>query len=419
MATQNPPPEPSASSEPSPAPAQTAPAQTAPAHPIAATAKPSPTRRIIAAGVAVASVVALAAFTPWERGLTGAPTGDTQLAAELEPFLDSGYMRDVSAAAIDPDGAVRFTGWGADEHDQFEIGSLTKTFTAALLSDAIERGELTAETTLGEVFAELEGTSAGDLTMEQLATQHTGLPKSVDSAPITQMWKVYLRLDPYSEDLPSLLERAQGFDTDPGTYVYSNTGVALLGHAVARAAGTEYPQLVHDRLLEPLGMEETIVPESPADLPADAPAGFTNSGLRTGPWTLGAEAPSGSIRSTAHDMAIWMQAVADGDAPGADAVEPRTELEDGGSIGYAWHVTPLDGTDITWHNGGTGGFRSYAGYSPDGRAVVVLSNTETSVDGAAGYLTTAPDGAGGAGGADAQAAPEAVHAAADDTTTEE
>lgn len=372
----------------------------------------SPTRRILAAIVAVTSMVALAAFTPWERGLSGTPTGDAQLAAELEPFLDSGYMRDVSAAAIEPDGTVRFTGWGTDEHDQFEIGSITKTFTAALLSDAIERGELTAETTLGEVFSEVEGTSAGDLTMEQLATQHTGLPKSIDAAPVTQIWKAYLRLDPYVEDLPSLLERAQGFDTDPGTYVYSNTGVALLGHAVARAAGTEYPQLVHERLLEPLGMEETIVPESPADLPSDAPAGFTNSGLRTGPWTLGAEAPSGSIRSTAHDMAIWMQAVADGDAPGADAVEPRTEMEGGGSIGYAWHITPLDGTDVTWHNGGTGGYRTYAGFTPDGRAVVVLSNTETWVDGAAGYLTTDPDGEGGPG---APPEPEA----ADDTTTEE
>ena len=383
-----------------------------PSEPPPRTAQRPPSRRVVAAGVAVASMLALAAFTPWERGLTTAPSGDAHLAAELEPFLDSGYMRAVSAAAIEPDGTVSFTGWGADEHDRFEIGSITKTFTAALLSDAIERGELTAETTLGEVFAELAGTSAGDLTMEQLATQHTGLPKSADSAPLTQLWKVYLRLDPYVEDLPSLLERAQDFDTAPGTYVYSNTGVALLGHAVARAAGTEYPQLVHERLLEPLGMEETIVPESRADLPPDAPTGFTNSGMRTGPWTLGASAPAGSIRSTAHDMAIWMQAVADGDAPGADAVEPRSELEGGGSIGYAWHITPLDGTDITWHNGGTGGYRSYAGHSPDGRAVVVLSNTETSVDAAAGYLTTEPDGAGGPG---APPEPEA----ADDTISKE
>ena len=357
-------------------------------------------RRVVAAAVAAASVIGLAAFTPWERGLTAAPTGDGQLAAELQPFLDSGYMRDVSAAAIEPDGTVRFTGWGADEHDRFEIGSITKTFTAALLADAIDRGELTATTTLGEVFAELAGTSAGALTMEQLATQHTGLPKSADRAPLLQMWRAYLRLDPYREDLDSLLERTQDLDTDPGAYVYSNTGVALLGHAVAQAAGTAYPQLVHDRLLEPLGMDETIVPEMPADLPSDAPAGFTNSGLRTGPWTLGAEAPSGSIRSTAHDMAIWLRAVAEGEAPGAEAVAPRADLADGGAIGYAWHVSPLDGTEVTWHNGGTGGYRSYAGFTAEGRAIVVLSNTETSVDAAAGYLTTSPADADASGGHD-------------------
>src|SRR5699024_7175221 len=108
----------------------------------------------------------------------------------------------------------------------------------------------------------------------------------------TQLWRVYLRIDGYVEDLPGMLDRVADLETDPGTYAYSNTGFALLGHAVAEAVGTPYPQLVHERLLEPLGMEETIVPQTYADLPADAPAGFSNKGMRTGPWTLGAEAPA-------------------------------------------------------------------------------------------------------------------------------
>ena len=357
-------------------------------------------RRILAGALAAATLVAGAAFVPWQRGLTGAPTGDAQFAAALAPHLDAGYLRSVSAASVETDGTVRFAGWHAEEHDQFEIGSITKTFTAALLADAIERGELTAGTTLGEVFDELTGTSAGDLTMEQLATQHTGLPKSADMVPLGQRWRLFLRMDGYVETLPQMLERTAGLETDPGTYVYSNTGFALLGHAVAEAAGVPYPQLVQERLLDPLGMNETIVPQTYADLPAGAPAGHTDSGVPTGPWTLGAEAPAGSIRSTAHDMAIWMGAVADGSAPGVDAVEPRTELEDGDDIGYAWMTTPM-GEDaeaadpsaaaVTWHNGGTGGYRSVAGFTPDGRALVVLSDTQTWVDAGLGYLAETGD----------------------------
>lgn len=353
--------------------------------------RPSNRRRALAAVLAAATMAAAAAFVPWHRGLTAEPMGDTQLAADLGPLLDSGYHRSVSAAAIDADGSVRFTGWNADEHDQFEIGSITKTFTAALLADAVERGELTPTTTLGEMFGELEGTSAGALTMEQLATQHTGLPQSADRVPLMQIWRIYLRMDGYVEDLPAMLDRVADLDTDPGTFTYSNTGVALLGHAVAQAAGTPYPQLVHERLLEPLGMEETIVPETYADLPADAPLGFSKAGVRTGPWTHSAQAPAASIRSTAHDMAIWMGAVMDGSAPGAHAVDPRLDIGEDEAIGYAWYTTTIDGTTVTWHNGGTGGFRSFAGYTPDGRAVIALGNTETWVDDAAGYLTAPAD----------------------------
>lgn len=355
-------------------------------------------RRVLAGALAAVALVAGAAFVPWERGLTGTPQGDAQFAAALAPHLDEGYLRSVAAASVEPDGTVLFAGWNAGEHDQFEIGSVTKTFTAALLADAITRGELTAQTTLSEVFDELAGTSAGDLTMEQLATQHTGLSRDADAIQPAHAWRTFLRMDGYVETLPQMLERAAGLETDPGTSAYSNTGFALLGHAVARAAGTPYPQLVEERLLDPLGMDETIVPETYADLPAGAPVGFTNSGIPTGPWTLGAEAPAGSIRSTAHDMAIWMGAVADGSAPGSDAIEPRTQMEDGGAIGFAWNTTPMGDAEaadssadtVTWHNGGTGGYRAVAGLTPNGRALVILSDTETWVDAGLGYLIEDP-----------------------------
>ena len=87
-----------------------------------------------------------------------------------------------------------------------------------------------------------------------------------------------------------------------------------------------------------------------------------------------------------------------GSAPGSDAIEPRTQMEDGGEIGFAWMTTPMgdaeaadpDAGTVTWHNGGTGGYRAVAGLTPNGRALVILSDTETWVDAGLGYLIEDP-----------------------------
>ncbi|MFE1082146.1 serine hydrolase domain-containing protein [Brevibacterium sediminis] len=347
-----------------------------------------PPRRMGFALLAAALTAAvLAAITPWPRGFQGTPTGDAELVTELEDALGSQHWQHVAAARIDGD-EVTFAGTGAEEHTEFEIGSITKTFTAALFAEAIDRGEVKADTRLGEVWPELEGKVA-EVTLESIAMQRSGLP-SQEPAPsfgdgVMTMLSNYVHTDPYRGDPGDIVASLNDVDVGESEPEYSNYGFAVLGQALAEVAGQDYSELVRDRLTDPLGMNETFVPESADGLSH----GFTASGLPAAPWTLGGSAPAGAIRSTTHDLSIWLRAVSDGTAPGAEAAEPRADFEDD-RIGWAWFTTTHDGSTITWHNGGTGGYRSFLGFDPkSGKGVIVLNDSANSVDAAATLIVAA------------------------------
>ena len=345
-----------------------------------------PRCRLIAIIAAALTAAALAAITPWPRGFQGAATGDAGLMADVEQSLGSRHWQHVAAAHIDGD-EVTFAGTGADEHTEFEIGSITKTFTAALFADAIDRGEVEADTRLGEVWPDLEGKVA-EVTLESIAMQRSGLP-SQEPAPsfgdgVMSVLSNYLHTDPYRGDAGDIVASLNDVEVGEPEPEYSNYGFAVLGQALAEAAGQDHSELVRDRLTEPLGMNETFVPDTAEGLTH----GFTASGLPAAPWTMNGSAPAGSIRSTTHDLSLWLRAVSDGTAPGAEAAEPRADFEDD-RIGWAWFTTTHDGSTITWHNGGTGGFRSYLGFDREtGDGIIVLNDSANDVDEAASLVST-------------------------------
>lgn len=390
-------------------------------HRTSAAAGRPPRRVLIAVIAATVTAAVLAAITPWPRGFQGTPTGDAELMAELEDALGSQHWQHVAAARIDGDGGrygdgtVTFAGTGADEHTEFEIGSITKTFTAALFAEAIDRGEVEADTRLGEVWPELEGNVA-EVTLESIAMQRSGLP-SQEPAPsfsdgMMSVLSNYIHTDPYRGDAADIVASLKDVDVGEPEPEYSNFGFAVLGQALAEAAGQDYSELVRDRLTEPLGMNETFVPESADGLSH----GFTASGLPAAPWTLGGSAPAGAIRSTTHDLSIWLRSVSDGTAPGAEATEPRADFEDD-RIGWAWFTTTHDGSTITWHNGGTGGFRSYLGFDREtGDGIIVLNDSANDVD-AAAMLIGADAGTDSSTTAETETPSETGAASADEGST--
>nr|WP_246376665.1 serine hydrolase domain-containing protein [Conyzicola lurida] len=283
----------------------------------------------------------------------------------------------VSVAVIDGDD-VREAHFGATNTTEYEIGSVTKTITAALLADAIDRGEVAADTPLGDLL-ELGSSPAASITLAELATQSSGLPRLAFGPAefVSTLVTQYTASDPYGATVDELVAGARDADLGEKEYLYSNFGFALLGQALAVAANNDYPTLARERVFEPLGMDDTFAPTSTDDLSDDAATGYTASGRESDAWTLGADAPAGSVRSTLADMAVYARANLDETAPGVEATEPVAPAGEGSEIGYAWHTT--DG--VTWHNGMTGGFASWVGFDRDtGRAVVVLNNTAASVD---------------------------------------
>ena len=171
-------------------------------------------------------------------------------------------------------------------------------------------------------------------------------------------------------------------------YEYSNLGAGLLGHALARRAGTSFDALARTRITGPLGMKSTVV--VPGDsLRARLAPGHDASRARVGNWDFDALAGAGALRSTANDLLTFLAAnIGLAESPLAPAMASMltTRRPTGGpgmDIALGWHIAKNGDREIVWHNGGTGGYRSFVGFDPKRRAgVVVLANmfTEAGVD---------------------------------------
>lgn len=120
----------------------------------------------------------------------------------------------------------------------------------------------------------------------------------------------------------------------------------------------------------------------PDELRPSALVGTSRFGYPRQPWTGAAIGPAGGIRASIEDMAVLMQSLLNGTAPGLAALDPVVAFAGRDvRIGAAWITMDVRGRTITWHNGGTGGFRSWIGLDrAAGTGVVILSATSASVD---------------------------------------
>ena len=313
----------------------------------------------------------------------GTGDGDADLVACVEPLLRSaGVLDRVSVVRIDGAELVH-AHFGAGPDTVYEIGSLTKTMTAMLFVDAVDAGEVRPQTAVGSLL-DLGDTQAAGATLAELASHRSGLPRIAAGLRhrVAVLTAVLRHRNPYTAATPDLLAHARAAKiAHRGRFSYSNLGAALLGEALGSSAGMSYPELLRRRLFQPLGMTQSTAPLVPDDLPWGAPTGWNRDGSREQPWTLNAYAPAGGVRSTVNDLARYVRAILDGSAPGLDALTPRWPDDDGGHVGYAWFTHEVGGTDVTWHNGRTGGFASMLAIDRGHRAaVVVLANTAVALD---------------------------------------
>lgn len=285
---------------------------------------------------------------------------------------------DCVLAVVDPDG-VRLAAVGVDPAEHVELGSVSKGLTGLLYEDAVERGEVERSTRLGDAVPALAGSPVGAIPLDALATHRSGLPRlPAGMQPWRRTWDLVRHgRNPYGETLDQLLRQARMTKVAARSApLYSNLGYALLGHAVAARAGLGYPELLEARLAAPLGLASVHVPDTRGSLQPGAMTGTTRRGRPRSPWVGEGIGPAGAVRATVHDAARLVAALLDDSAPGLAALRPRAAFQGSARIGSAWITSDLGraGRAVTWHNGGTGGFRSFVGLDRDrGRGIVVVS----------------------------------------------
>jgi CubicO group peptidase (beta-lactamase class C family) len=269
----------------------------------------------------------------------------------------------------------------------FEIGSITKVFTSLLLADMIERGELKPDDPVSKFLPPsviVPSRNGRQITLLDLSMQISGLPRMPNNFKPADPENPYADYGP--PQLYAFLSK-YALTRDIGEkYEYSNLGVGLLGHVLSQKAGMSYEELVHRRILEPLGMTSTSITLSESQKKHLA-AGYNETLQPVKNWDLDALAGAGALRSTANDMLKFLAANLElTDSPLKAAmrrmrsVHRETGVPDL-EIAMAWHIFHKYGTDIVWHNGGTAGYRTFAGFDPAKKTgAVVLCNTFVDCD---------------------------------------
>lgn len=351
---------------------------------------------------------------PRHRGGTGAADAEARAAraawvdALTSPLIEAEWLEGVSIALIS-EGSVETYGYGAlrdggpvpDGRTLFEIGSITKTFTGLLLADLVRDGSVQLDQPVASLLPAGVSVPERDgraITLLDLATHTSGLPRLPTNLWLDPLTEEQL-LDPYAQyQVADLYEFLSSYTLPvvPGErFEYSNLGGGLLGHALSFAAGTSYEEAIECRISEPLGLKDTTLHPSAAQERRLATGHDPDLQPVPGWAFTPALEGAGALRSTAEDLGRYIAAELAADGPAKAHRRPRPLLESmaltqipqrttdqGEPIGLAWF---FNGPDSFWHNGGTGGYSSFA-LVDQARdiGVAVLANTSTPLTDALG-----------------------------------
>ena len=324
---------------------------------------------------------------------------DADILAMLKARVDEGRAAGLVVGVMEADGSARVVAYGEagpgkplTRESVFEIGSITKTFTASLLAQMTQSGEVTLDGP-AQAYApaglQLPAHNGKQITLGYLSEQTSGLPRLPGNLNPASM------ANPYADYTVAQLNDFLGhyaLARAPGeAFEYSNLGVGLLGHLLATRAGVSYETLARTRILDPLGMKMTAITLT-SDMKAALAQGHDARGQPAGLWDIPTLAGAGGLRSNMTDMLKYLDANVG--APKNDleramrfAQQPRAKAGVM-RIGLNWFTqTTPSGMEIVWHNGASGGYGAYIGFDQKrGVGVVLLSNSSGGADDIAFHL---------------------------------
>ncbi|MEM8527314.1 MAG: serine hydrolase domain-containing protein [Bacteroidota bacterium] len=315
----------------------------------------------------------------------------------VQPYMESEWTHGLSIG-IYKDGEYQFYNYGqlSDENSStpdslsiYEIGSVTKVMTGALLNLMVEKSEVEFDASIGEYLPDNLGNWQGEqsITLEELSTHTSGfprIPKNLLFTAITNGDNPYKNYE--VEHLYKFLKKYEPTNRADRKCEYSNLSTGLLGHILALQADKTYEQLLEEEIFTPLAMTNSTITFEEEHLSRLAP-GHNPAGNPTSNWDIPTLAGAGAVRSNTLDMLKFVEANIKGELSLEETHRERKQFDANHTIGLGW-LTNISDPDfpITWHNGGTGGYRSYCGFVKEQEiGVVVLSNTAIGVD-HIGYL---------------------------------
>jgi CubicO group peptidase (beta-lactamase class C family) len=267
----------------------------------------------------------------------------------------------------------------------FEIGSITKTFTATLLAYYVNEGRVKLTDPITKYLPDsvTANPQLKSITLLNLSNHTSGLARLPDNL----IDHATDALNPYKDYSKQLLYdylKTCKLNSKPGErYEYSNLAVGLLGSILESISGKSFEQMTEDIICKPLGMLSTGQFLNPLLSPRFVQV-YNEGGQPTPPWDFDVLAPCGALRSTLNDMLIYAGINLH---PGTDQLSKAITLthqitfKKDVKIGLAWHIITVNGIDYYFHNGGTNGSSSFLAFNTEKNiAVVILSNAAESTD---------------------------------------
>jgi CubicO group peptidase (beta-lactamase class C family) len=272
-----------------------------------------------------------------------------------------------------------------DGETVFEVQSITKTFTALLLADMVQRGEVSLDDPVACYLppgVKVPERNGRQITLVDLATHTSGLPDGFSNLRFRTDGQPGYE-DYTSDDLYAFLS-SYTLAREPGSaWEYSSAGMAILGHALARRAGMDFAELMRTRILVPLGMTSSAIIPTEA-MKARLASGHDYYLKRVNPeYRPRMLEPAWALRSTARDLLSYLAAeLGYRDTPLRAAMAMQRAVRRPGQTGngrqgLGWGVREIPGGEFAAHNGGGRGFGAYAGFNTATRAgVIVLTNRD-------------------------------------------
>ena len=305
-----------------------------------------------------------------------------------QPYIDNDRTKGLSIGTY-KDGKIDFYNFGVcsdenavlpSEQSIYEIGSITKTFTTTVLAQMVIEGKVQYEDPVSKYLPkEIVSWSPNvSITLEELATHSSSLPRM----PNNFLKSAFLNPNnPYKDyavkDMFAYLKDFKPTPKSERKVAYSNLGMGLLGHILANVDSLSYEEMITKRIFEPLEMNDSRIEIAEGSLIQ----GHNGSGNPTSQWDLPTLAGAGAIRSNTSDMMKYLVANINEQAAYVLTHAPRKDFTDFQKIGLAWISQQNGDLAFTWHNGGTGGFRTFTGFSKEKKVgVVVLANSVQGVD---------------------------------------